>query len=112
MKTLPRKNTPAGAEAAVGVTDNINAPWLRPGDTMYLSHTSSIEPGELGVFFVDRQVVCRQYAEDSEGNIYLFAANRARRDADITVPADSGCEVLFVGKVLLPGPIPLPGMEE
>ena len=81
MDALPRKNTPAGAQAAVGVTDNINAPWLRPGDTMFLSHTSGIEPGELGVFRVDGALVCRQYVEDCEGNIYLFAANRARRDA-------------------------------
>lgn len=111
MEKLPRDRTPEGTDAAVGVTDNVNAPWLRPGDTMYISHTTPISAGELGVFYVDGKLVCRQYVEDCEGNIYLFAANRARRDADITVPAGGGREVLLVGRVLLPVRIPLPGIE-
>ncbi len=109
MSPGPRLNPPAGADIAVGVTDNVNAPWLAPGDTMYISRAEALEPGEVGVFQLDGKLVCRQYAEDSEGNIYLFALNRARRDADITVPA--GRDAALVGRVLLPYTLPLPGAE-
>ena len=109
--SIPRKKAPAGADLAVGVTDDLNAPWLSPGDTMFLACGGSIAPGELGVFIVGGQTVCRQYVEDSEGNVYLFAANRARRGADIRLPAGSARTAQLLARVLLPFRVPLPGPE-
>ncbi len=105
------KSVPKGAVFSVGVTDDIMSPYLKPGGNMYVSRDCGLRDGEVGLFFVGDRLVCRQYAEDSEGNIYLFAANRARRDADITVPASSGVTVACLGKVILPENPPLPGDE-
>ena len=51
---------------------------------------------------------CKQYCQDSEGNVYLFSANRERSDADVHISATSGITLLCFGKVLLDKSIPLP----
>ena len=107
-----RKRTgrvPAGAAFSVGVSVDSMEPAHRAGGAMYVSRDCDLVPGDVGLFFVGEELVCRQYAEDSEGNIYLFVLNRRRRDLDITVPAASGVNVACLGKVLLPQRPPLPG---
>ena len=64
--------------------------------------------GDIGLFFVDGDMKCKQYCQDYLGNVYLFSLNRARRDADVTIPASSGITICCFGKVLLKGKIPLP----
>ena len=51
---------------------------------------------------------CKQYCEDTEGNIYLFSLNRARKDADSVISASSGITVFCFGRVLMPRRVPLP----
>ncbi len=98
------------ADFSVVITDDSMEPYIRRGATVYVSRRAPLEPGDAGVFCVNGRMVCRQYVEDSEGNIYLLAANRARRDLDITVPAGTAPVQLF-GAVLPRLSIPLPGIE-
>lgn len=62
----------------------------------------------MGLFFVDGDMKCKQYCQDSEGNVYLFSANRKRADADVHIKASSELTLLCFGKVLLSKSIPLP----
>ncbi len=103
------KSVPKGAAFSVGVTDDSMWSYLKPGENMYVSRDCALQDGDVGLFFVGNDLVCRQYAEDSEGTIYLFAANRSRRELDITVPPSSGVTVACLGKVILPKNPPLPG---
>ena len=70
-----------------------------------------IHDGDVGLFFVDGDMKCKQYCQDYSGNVYLFSANRDRSDADVTVPASSGITLMCFGKVLLDKSIPLPEMR-
>ena len=70
-----------------------------------------IHDGDIGLFFVDGDMKCKQYCQDYSGNVYLFSANRDRSDADVTVPASSGITLMCFGKVLLDKSIPLPEMR-
>lgn len=100
---IPRlANVPAKADFAVRIDGDSMEPYIKDGSRVYVSRTNELEPGDVGIFFVDGDMKCKQYCEDSFGNIYLFSLNRARRAADVTVPASSGITVYCFGKVLLP----------
>ena len=62
---------------------------------------SPIQTGDVGLFFVDGDMKCKQYVRDNYGTVYLRSLNRARADADVRIPADSGVTLCCFGKVLL-----------
>ncbi|MGM9520884.1 MAG: XRE family transcriptional regulator [Oscillospiraceae bacterium] len=108
---VPRgSDVPRGADFAVRIAGDSMEPYIKDGSRVYVSRMSGLIPGDVGIFFVDGDMKCKQYCEDSEGNIYLFSANRERSDADMTIPASSGMTVVCFGKVLLGVKIPLPGV--
>ncbi len=101
---------PPGAEFGIRITDDELAPVLRAGDTVYARSRGRMEAGDVGLFLVNGELCCRQYAEDSEGNIYLFTLDRAKRGEDLVIPPTA--DVTLYAKLLLPEPVPLPGIEE
>lgn len=106
---IPRgADVPRRADFAVRISGDSMEPVIRDGSRVYVSRTNELEPGDVGIFFVDGDMKCKQYVEDSFGNIYLFSLNRRRADADVTILASSGVTVFCFGKVLLKKRPPLP----
>ena len=106
---IPRgADVPKGADFAVRIAGDSMEPYVADGERVYVSRMSELEVGDVGIFFADGDMKCKQYVEDSFGNIYLKSANRARADADVDIPASSGVTVFCFGKVLLDKRIPLP----
>ena len=83
-------------------------PYIKDGSVALCKRGAIIHDGDVGLFFVDGDMKCKQYCQDSEGNVYLFSANRGRSDADVHISATSGITLLCFGKVLLDKSIPLP----
>ena len=102
------ENTPKNADFAVRISGDSMEPYIKDGSRVYVSRMCELTDGDVGIFFVDGDMKCKQYCEDSFGNIYLFSLNRKRKDADTVVPASSGITVLCFGKVLLSKKPPLP----
>ena len=106
---VPRdKAVPRGADFAVRIAGDSMEPYILDGSRVYVKRTNDLDDGDVGVFFVNGDMKCKQYVEDHMGNIYLFSLNRERSDADVEIPASSGITVLCFGKVLLPKRPPLP----
>lgn len=106
---IPRESdVPAGADFAVRISGDSMSPYIADGSRVYVSRTNGLSDGDVGIFFVDGDMKCKQYIEDSFGNIYLMSANRDRADADMYIPASSGITVFCFGKVLLGARPPLP----
>lgn len=101
-------DVPTAADFAVRISGDSMEPYIRDGSRVYVSRTNELSDGDVGIFFVDGDMKCKQYCEDNFGNIYLFSLNRARRDADSTIMASSGLTVFCFGKVLLGRRLPLP----
>ena len=100
---IPREaDVPSAADFAVRISGNSMEPVIADGSRVYVSRTTELSDGDVGIFFVDGDMKCKQYCEDNYGNIYLFSINRARKDADMTILASSGITVFCFGKVLLP----------
>lgn len=60
-----------------------------------------IAEGDVGIFFLDGDMLCKQYHRDEEGNVYLLSLNREREDADRFIPADSGMSLTCFGRVMM-----------
>ncbi len=87
------------ADFAVRIAGDSMEPVI-PDGSVALVRRSPIATGDVGLFFVDGDMKCKQYVRDSEGNVYLRSLNRARADADVAIPASSGVTLCCFGKVL------------
>lgn len=96
------------ADFAARIQGDSMEPYIKDGSIVLVSRGAELSDGDVGLFFVDGDMKCKQYCEDSYGNIYLFSLNRKRKDADVFIPASSGVTVCCFGKVLLDRRPPLP----
>lgn len=92
---------PRGAEFAVRIQGDSMEPTIADGSVVYLSH-DPLTAGDVGIFCVDGDMLCKQYYRDALGVTYLFSLNRARADADVVFTAGSGRSLVCLGRVLLP----------
>ena len=101
---------PASSDAdfAVRISGDSMEPHISDGSVVLCRRGAVIHDGDVGLFFVDGDMKCKQYCQDYAGNVYLFSANRERKDADVFLPASSGITICCFGKVLLKKSIPLP----
>lgn len=95
------------ADFASRIQGDSMEPWIADGSVVLVKR-GSVEIGDVGLFFVDGDMKCKQYCRDNYGNTYLFSLNRRRSDADMTIPASSGITLCCFGRVLLERRPPLP----
>lgn len=95
------------ADFAIHVNGNSMEPWL-PDGSVALGVKRLPRDGEVGAFWLDGGFLVKQCCTDPFGNVYLFALNRDRADADETILANSGRDLRPVGTILLDAKIPLP----
>ena len=101
-------DVPAGADFAVRLQGDSMEPWLQDGGLAYVNR-DPLQNGDVGIFCVDGEMLCKQYYRDPLGMVYLFSLNRARSDADVVLPRDSGRSLVCMGRVLLQRRPSLPG---
>lgn len=92
--------TPRGAEFAVRIRGDSMEPYIHDGSIAYVNRDPLVS-GDVGIFCVDGEMLCKQYVQDGLGMVYLFSLNRARADADVFLPRDSGRSMVCFGRVLL-----------
>lgn len=98
---------PRGAEFAVRIQGNSMEPEIADGSIVYVNR-DPMENGDVGIFCVDGDMLCKQYYHDPLGMTYLFSLNRARADADVLLPRSSGRTLVCFGRVMLQRRPPLP----
>ena len=99
-------DVPPGAELAVRSQGDSMMPQIADGDVVYVNH-DPLQNGDVGIFCVDGDMLCKQYYRDGFGMVYLFSLNRARADMDVTFHRDSGRSLTCFGRVMIHGQ-PLP----
>ena len=100
---------PQAAEFAVRIQGDSMEPFIADGSHVYVNR-DPLKTGDVGIFCVDGDILCKQYYKDPLGTVYLFSLNRARADADVVLPPASGRMLACFGRVILHAP-PLPGKE-
>lgn len=66
---------PPGAELAVRIQGDSMAPRIADGSVVYVNH-DPLQNGDVGIFCVDGDMLCKQYCRDGFGMVYLFSLNR------------------------------------
>ena len=106
---LPRDaSTPHQADFCIDIAGDSMEPYIMDGQRVYVQRGADLREFEVGVFFLDGDVYCKQWCEGYNGELYLLSANPARQDANITIRRDSGRSCVCFGKVLLNGRLPRP----
>jgi len=98
---------PQAAEFAVRIQGDSMAPFIADGSVAYVNR-DPLQAGDVGVFCVDGDILCKQYYKDPAGIVYLFSLNRARADADVVFGPTSGRTLACFGRVIMHA-LPLPG---
>lgn len=101
------EDVPQSAEFAVRIQGDSMAPYIQDGGLVYVNR-DPLAAGDVGIFWVDGDILCKQYYKDPAGTVYLFSLNRARADADVVLTASSGRTLACFGRVILRAPA-LPG---
>jgi len=99
---------PRGAEFAVRIQGDSMEPVIQDGSVVYVNR-DPLSNGDVGIFCVDGDMLCKQYLRDRLGMVYLFSLNRDRADADVVLPPDSGRSIVCLGRVLLEKRPKIPG---
>lgn len=94
------------ADFAVRLTGQELSPYIRKGEVAYFVKTAELSDGDVGLFLVRGKSVIRQYCEDSEDGVYLFAVNRRLRRLDLKLGYEES--VISIGKLIVNEKIPLP----
>ncbi len=102
-------DVPRAAEFAVRIQGDSMAPYIADGSHVYVNR-DPLKEGDVGIFCVDGEILCKQYYKDPFGNVYLFSLNRARADADVLLTPGSGRSLACFGRVIF-HTLPLPGKE-
>ena len=102
-------DVPPGAEFAVRIQGDSMEPYIMDGSIVYVNR-DPLSSGDVGIFCVDGELLCKQYVRDVLGMTYLFSLNRKRANMDVILPRDSGRSVVCFGRVLLPFRPEIPGM--
>ncbi len=99
---------PPRADFCLTVAGDSMEPFIADGERVYVRRDESLQPFDVGIFFVDGDVYCKQWCVDYRGTTHLLSANPAREDASLHIERDSGRSLVCFGKVLLARRPPAP----
>jgi len=91
---------PQSAELAVRIQGDSMAPYIADGSVAYVNH-DPLRAGDVGIFCVDGEMVCKQYYKDPAGIVYLLSLNRLRADADVVLLPGGSRSLVCFGRVIM-----------
>ena len=101
-------DAPIGADFCISISGDSMEPYIRDGELVYVRRGAEMSEFDVGIFYVDGDVFCKQWCTDYAGALHLLSANAARQDANITIPRSANRSCVCFGKVLLPVRLPRP----
>ena len=102
-------DAPQEADFCIEISGDSMEPYIHDGQRVYIKQGADLREFEPGVFFIDGDVYCKQFAPGYGADLlYLLSANPLREDANITIRRDSARSCVYFGKVLLDKKLPRP----
>ena len=102
---------PLGADFCLTIRGDSMEPFIPDGSLVYVRRDAPLQEFDVGIFFVDGDVFCKQWCVDYGGTLHLLSANPIRQDANISIPRDAGRSCVCFGKVLLDHRLPPPSYQ-
>ena len=95
------------AEFAIRINGDSMEPYL-PDGSIALGIKTAPRDGDVAALLLDGEFLCKQFSKTPAGDIRLYSLNRARSDADVSIPRDSGRQLLSFGVILMDKKVALP----
>ena len=100
LLSLP--GTPSDADFCVTVSGDSMEPVIEDGALAFVSKNTDLRDMDVGLFYLDGDVLIKRYHRESNGDVSLISANPARQDANRHITGDSTSTLVCLGRVLLP----------
>lgn len=94
-------DAPAGADYCITVSGDSMEPYIKDGSLVFVKRSLDLTDFDVGVFYVDGDVLIKQLFVDPMHNIYLLSANPRREDANKMISHNSTSTLMCFGKVLI-----------
>ena len=101
-------DTPPRADFCIDISGDSMEPYIKDGERVYVQRDQSLNDLDVGIFYLDGDVYCKQYCRDYNGTVMLLSANPTREDANRYISRRSGRTLVCFGKVLLGKKLPMP----
>lgn len=99
---IDTEKAPWNADFAVRIDGDSMEPYIRDGSIVYVNR-EPLQNGDVGIFYIDGDMICKQYYKDERGHTHLLSLNRNRSDADRFIHAqDTDTVMTYYGRVILP----------
>ena len=97
------ENLPAdevgNCEYAVRISGESMEPIIHDGDIVCFYQTTDLSDGDIGIFSVNGEIVCKHYYKDGGNNIYLVSHNEKYKKTNIYLPSESNYTFRPYGRV-------------
>lgn len=100
-ETLELDDVPHGADYCITVSGDSMEPYIKDGSLVFVKRSLELMDFDVGVFYVDGDVLIKQLFVDTMHNIYLLSANPRREDANKMISHNSTSTLMCFGKVLI-----------
>lgn len=101
---------PQDAVFAVRIDGDSMEPYF-PNGSMVFCNKDPMRDGDVGVFVLNGDALCKQYHRDPFlGITYLLSLNRNREDADKVITRSAQATLVCMGKVITKQRFPVPGI--
>ena len=101
-------DAPLDADFCINIQGDSMEPYIHDGELVYVKRDTPLHEFDVGIFFVDGDVYCKQWCRDYAGTLHLLSANPRRQDANLELRGTSGRSVVCFGRVLLKHRLPKP----
>lgn len=76
-------------------------PLIEDGSVQLVCRDQTVGEGDVGLFFVDGDMKCKQYHREPDGTVWLRSLNRECADSDVCIDPHAGITLTCFGKVLV-----------
>lgn len=106
---IPRTaDMPQNADFCLIMDSDEMEPVIKKGERIHISRRESPAEMEVGLFYLQGRIYCRQCCEDYTGALLLLCANPQRESENLHLEKNERKSCICLGRVLLKEKPPIP----
>lgn len=100
---------PYEADFCIDIRGDSMEPYIKDGERVYVQRDATVnEFSDVGVFYYNGEVLCKQFCLDIYGSLHLLSANPERESMNVEIGPDDAENLVCFGRVILKKKLPRP----
>ena len=102
-------SVPYEADFCIDIRGDSMEPYIKDGERVYVQRDATVnEFSDVGVFYYNGEVLCKQFCLDIYGSLHLLSANPERESMNVEIGPHDAENLVCFGKVILKKKLPRP----